>query len=183
MRAATLTALAVAVAFAVAYVYVRPRAGDIIEAREAETATQRVRIEAREEICGGYCLPGAYYAFLSSARDSSGRWRKIMTFRHDDPVPIPRDNIHFVGDRIAYVFMGWMYAVSTDNGTNWTVWNAQEELPEWECCNYGRVKSVDLAADGTGTMTLKTIPDRNGEVPALFTTDFGKRWYTKAPEQ
>src|SRR5688572_13344895 len=44
------------------------------------------------------------YVFEVKVRDSS-EWREIMTTRTDDDVPIPRDQVRFIGDRIAHVFM------------------------------------------------------------------------------
>ncbi len=99
-----------------------------------------------------------------------------MTFRHDDPVPIPHDQVRFVNDRIGFVFMGWMYAVTTDSGASWSVWDSTTNLPHWQCCNYGLIADVHLEPNGTGTMTLHPIPGRSGEVPELNTKDYGRHW-------
>jgi hypothetical protein len=99
-----------------------------------------------------------------------------MTFRHDDPVPIPRDQVRFVSDQIGFVFMGWMYAVSTDGGKKWSVWNAEHDLPNWECCNYRLITDVTIAGNGSGVMRLSPIRDRRGEVPELHTSDYGRHW-------
>ena len=99
-----------------------------------------------------------------------------MTFRDDDPRRIPRENVRLVNDRIGYVFMGWMYAVTIDGGATWSVWNAETDLPNWQCCNYGLIKDVRLASDGAGTMILNSIPHRHGEAPELRTNDFGQHW-------
>jgi hypothetical protein len=106
----------------------------------------------------------------------SDAWRDITTFRHDDAVPIPRDQIRFVNNRVAFVFMGWIYAVTTDGGATWSVWDAGNDLPNWQCCNYRLITDVKLNVDGTGTMTLNPIQDRPGEVPQLRTKDFGRHW-------
>jgi len=100
-----------------------------------------------------------------------------MVFRHDDPDPIPRDQIRFVNESIGNAFMGWMYAVTTDKGASWSVWDAQQDLPKWQCCNYRLVGDVKLEVDGTGAMRLNTIPGRSGEAPELHTNDYGKHWY------
>ena len=73
--------------------------------------------------------------------------------------------------------MGWMYAVTTDGGVNWSVWSAKSDLPGWECCNYGLIQDVQFAPDGAGTMRLSVIDPRRGEVPELYTRDYGRSWH------
>lgn len=148
--------------------------GKITEAWETANTTFKVRVRRYEEQNGGF-VGGGYYVF-ESAQLGSDNWGKIMTFRHDDPVPIPREQVRFVNDRIAYAFMGWMYAVTTDAGTGWSVWNAEADLPKWQCCNYALIQNVSVESDGTGLMTLNPIPQRPGEVPELLSTDYGKHW-------
>lgn len=153
----------------------RPRQGNKVnETWETTNKTFKIRVTAYAEENGGF-VGGAYYLFQSTAYDSD-TWRDILTFRHDDPVAIPRDQVRFVNDKTAFVFMGWMYAVTSDGGITWTVWNAQTDLPKWSCCNYRLVKDVRIMADGTGIMTINPIPERQGEVPELHTTDYGQHW-------
>jgi hypothetical protein len=120
-------------------------------------------------------VPGAYYKFESSDA-AKNQWREIATFRHDDPVPIPREQVRRINHKVAYLFMGWMYAVTTDGGKSWTVWNAKRDLPGWQCCNYRLIGDVMLNADGTGTMMCNVIDTARGEVPRLLTRDFGRTW-------
>lgn len=160
-----------------AYVF-WPRAGEISETWQVANETLRVRIDRREEICWGIC--DAYYVFQSSP-GSVEHWREFMRFRHDDPVAIPRENIRFVNASVAYAFMGWMYAVTTDAGKTWSVWSAETDLADWHCCNYLLIKDVHIEPSGTGTMTLRPITDRPGEVPDLSTTDFGRHWRALGP--
>ncbi len=101
---------------------------------------------------------------------------EIMTFRHDDQVPIPLNQIEFVNERIGFVWMGWKYSVTTDGGDTWSVWDAAKDLSNWECCNYGLISAVEVAADGNGIMKLKPIRGRRGEVPELRTKDWGRHW-------
>ncbi len=51
-----------------------------------------------------------------SAAATSEDWQTIVTFRHDDQVPMPRENVRFVNEHIAYAFMGWKYVITTDSG-------------------------------------------------------------------
>jgi hypothetical protein len=133
-----------------------------------------VRLSAFHEE-NGWPVAGAYYRFESLPRDG-----KIsipaMEFRHDDPVPLPGQNVRFVTADIAYLFMGWKYAVTTDRGKSWAVWNAETDLPNWQCCNYELIARVEVESNGIGKMFLRPIPGRRGEVNQLFTSDFGRHW-------
>jgi len=151
----------------------KPWIGGVTETWESQSQHFKIRVDRRAE--RDAFLPGAFYVFQSAASDS-GQWREVMTFRHDDPVPIPREQVGFVNDRVGYVFVGWMYAVTTDGGETWTVWDAGKDLPNWVCCNYGLIKGVRLEPDGAGVMTLDPIPQRRGEVPELRTKDYGRHW-------
>jgi len=153
-----------------------PRMGDITESFETSNHTFKLRVDRRAEV-GGFMavLNGAYYVFRS-APVGSDNWHDIMTFRHDDPNPILRDQVRFVNERVGFVFMGWMYAVTDDGGRTWAVWDAGHNLPNWLCCNYRLITDVQLNPDGTGTMTLNPIQDWRGEVPQLHTRDFGRHW-------
>ena len=150
-----------------------PRTGATFESWETANQKFKVRADAHHE--EHTFLPGAYYVFRS-APVGSDAWHDIMIFRHDDPNPIPRDQVRFVNDRVGFVFMGWMFAGTTDAGATWFVWDADNDLPKWQCCNYRLIKAVHLEPDGTGTMTLNPIQDRSGEVPELRTKDYGRHW-------
>ena len=132
-----------------------------------------VRISAFPEEHGGF-VPGAYYRFES--RGDGKNWVTAMEFRHDDPVPIPRQNVRFLTPESAFVFMGWKYAITTDGGKRWRVWNAETDLAGWHCCNYRLIRQVELSQNGRGKMILSPIQDRPGEVPELVTSDFGVHW-------
>jgi hypothetical protein len=174
-RIAIVSVTLIVVAAALGWLYWRttPRMGAVFETWETANQTFRIRVDAHTEEHA--FLPGAYYVFRS-APSGSNNWRNIMTFRHDDPNLIPRDQIRFVNDRVAFAFIGWMYAVTADGGVTWSVWEAGRDLPDWLCCNYRLINDVQLNADGTGTMTLQPIQDRQGEVPQLRTKDFGRHW-------
>jgi hypothetical protein len=144
----------------------------VLETWEFRRGERRILVTAYAE--KNSFVPGAYYTF--EALDALNNRREIMTFRHDDPVPINKNGVVFPSDDIGYVFMGWMYAVTTDGGSSWHVWNADKDLPGWECCNHELIQDVDIAPDGTGTMKLNPIRQRPGEVPALRTKDYGRHW-------
>lgn len=125
-------------------------------------------------------VAGAYYRFESLPSDSKD-WVIAMEFRHDDPVPIPRENVRFMPPKSAFVFMGWKYAVTTDGGKHWRLWNAETDLAGWRCCNYGLIQQVELEPSGAGKMILHPIADHPGEVPELVTSDFGGHWAPPQP--
>jgi hypothetical protein len=146
-----------------------------------DTTNQTFRVRAEKYLEGRQFGPvnGAAYVFSSARHKSAGDWHEIMTFRHDDPVSLHIEQIRFVGDQVGFVFMGWKYAVTTDAGTTWSVWDAQRDLPNWQCCNYALIAGVQINADGTGKMTLNSLADSPGEVPSLVTKDFGRQLGTR----
>lgn len=148
--------------------------GRVLESWETDNPSFQIRVVAHAERFSGV-VGGAYYVF-SAKRRGANQWHEFMTFRHDDPVPIPRENTRFVAQNIAYTFIGWMFAVTVDGARTWSIWDAKSDLPKWRCCNYGLIGDVQLQTDGTGQMTLNPIQGRSGELPKLCTTDFGRHW-------
>ncbi len=171
----------ISIALVVAVVGIaKPWIGDITETWETGHGSIKVRVENRAENFAW--LPGAYYVFESSPPGSNS-WREIMTFRHDDPGQIPRENVRFVSDQVAYVFMGWMFAVTADGGATWSVWDAVKDLHQG-CANYSLIKDVDIAPDGAGVMSLNSdAPGCGDKLHQLQTRDYGKQWspYTAPP--
>lgn len=151
----------------------KPRRGDKINERwETRNETFKVRVTAYAEENGGF-VGGAYYVFESTPLGSD-TWREIMTFRHDDPVPIPREHVRFVNDRVGYVFMVYKYAVTTDGGATWQTWDIVGDLPEWQN-NRAAIKDVKISENGVGVMSLNPFSDRP-KVTELFTKDYGRHW-------
>lgn len=123
-------------------------------------------------------VSGAYYRFESMPRGGKD-WVLAVQVRTDDDVPLPVKNVHFVSTDAGFLFMGWKYAVTTDGGQHWAVWNAERDLPDWQCCNYGLIGNVEMMSSGVGKMTLRPIQGRRGEVDQLFTSDYGRHWTVK----
>ena len=155
------------------WMFAQPKRGKLIESWESIGKSLKFRVEEYGET--NTYVAGAYYDFRYTLVGSEN-WSTIMTFRHDDPVPIPRKNVRFVNDQIAYVFMGWKYAITTDSGKTWSLWNAETDLPGWRCCNYELIGDIDIRPNGSGKMTTNQILGRSGELPVLHTTDFGRHW-------
>lgn len=170
-----LVAAGLVILFALFLLLLSPRRGKVIESWQTGNNTFTIRVTARSERLALPGLGGAYYSFDSNTVGSE-QWTKILIFRHDASVWIPRDQVRFVNDKIGYVFMGWMYGVTLDAGTTWSIWNAQRDLPDWQCCDYNLIKDVWIAPDGTGTMQLNPIRQGPGEVAELRTTDYGRHW-------
>lgn len=147
--------------------------GDLIEEWETANTTFSVRITAYEE--EALIHPGAYYIF-QSAPIGSENWQQIMDLKFDDPVPIPREQVRFVGDRIGYAFMGETYAVTTDGGHTWTLWNSDAELRDRVDVRSRSIERVNVSADGTGIMHLYANPFQQGAAPTLRTQDYGRHW-------
>ncbi len=132
-----------------------------------------IRIVQREEVCWP-CLAGSYHA-LEARAPGGDRWRPVMTFRHDDFPSFGQEAVTVVDDRVAFVVMGWMYAVTTDGGREWSTWDAAHDLPGFHYGdNYHLIAGVTLTPDGSGTMLIDVI--HPNEPPHLVTTDFGRTW-------
>ena len=147
--------------------------GPVLERWQNENKKFKIRGISYEET--GADENGTYYQF-QSATVGSNEWHEVMSFRHDDRPKIPTDQVRFVNNDTAYIFMGWKYAVTTDAAQSWSVWTAERDLPNWQCCNYSLIADVTIANDGNGIMRLNPIEDRRGEVSLLRTTDYGRHW-------
>jgi hypothetical protein len=153
----------------------KPRVGDIIETWETKNDTFRIRATAYDEK-GTHPAPGGGYYLFESSPSGVDRWQKIMTFRHDDPVPIPRNQVRFVNQQVAYLFMGWLYAVTVDGGQSWSVWDASKNNHLSKSYNYDMIREVNISPDGSGKMDLNLTGNKREE---LSTKDYGAHWTPK----
>ncbi len=94
--------------------FIPPSVGERLETWETTNTPFKIRIDRHAQANGNYFVPGAYYVFQSAA-SGSDQWREITTFRFDDPIDIPRNQVRFANEKVAYVFMIDMYAVTQDN--------------------------------------------------------------------
>jgi len=149
--------------------------GKVIETWETTNHTFKVRVTAYDEK-GSYPSPGGGYYVFQSAPVGSENWGEIMTFRHDDPIAIPRDQVRFVSDLVGYVFMGWQYAVTTDGGRSWSLWDASKDPALSKTYRYDSILGVSISPDGNGEMTFRLT----GETKQGFKTkDYGQHWSTE----
>lgn len=143
----------------------------INEIWETSNRVLKIRITSYAEENGGF-VPGAYYVF-EAVRLDSAKWQEVMTFRHDDPVPIPKDQVRFVNDQTAYFFMVYKYAITTDGAKTWFVRDIVTDLPDWQQ-HRPSIKDVRIASDGSGTMELTS--STNEQARPLRTKDYGRHW-------
>jgi hypothetical protein len=140
-----------------------------------ETANETFRIRIIEYDEKGAAVTGTYYVFESAKVNSNG-WHEIMTLRHDDRPGIPSGNVRFVNQRIGYLFMGWMYAVTTDGGMTWAVRDITKEVSDNELGRSGTIQDVQITPDGRGTILITRDHSEPGPPPELRTTDYGRHW-------
>ena len=164
-------------ALPVLMLFLPPSKGEMLETWETTNTPFKIRVDRHAEKNGGF-VPGAYYVFQSAA-SGSDTWREVMTFRHDDPVDIPREQVRFANDQIAYVSMSWMYAVTTDGGNTWRVSKMWDFLPDGEKCLYSCIEDLRIDASGTGEVKLNIIGSPKDKLKILGTDDFGKTWREK----
>lgn len=153
-----------------------PYMGGVTESWETSNQGFKLRIDRHSE--ENAFLGGAYYVFQSASTDTDN-WHEIFTARHDDPNPIPRENLQFVNPQIGYVFFGPKYAVTTDGGRSWVVWDAWEANKIWQFEKYKlypSIEAVSVGSDGRGKMRLFSITDKAVNQPELRTTDYGRSW-------
>lgn len=120
---------------------------------------------------------GRYYTFTvpQMIGDYEGK-SIIFNILPDRPVPFDPNQVKIFNDKIAYVYLGWMFSVTLDGGRSWHLWDGERKLPEWQCCDPGLIQEVEISDQGTGVMTLKPDPKRPESMQILRTTDFGQNW-------
>jgi hypothetical protein len=155
-----------------------PRRGGAFDTWETGNKLFKIRITAYEEEGRSFSPARPYYVFECKALGLED-WREIMVIQDESRPTIPHEQVKFVNEQIAYVFMGLKYAITTDSGQTWCVWDAEKTLPKWMLQNSKRIQQVDVASNGTGVMKLEPIPQWKGAWPALYTADYGYHWHVK----
>jgi len=146
----------------------------ILQTVTDENGVFEVRVTAfQEDRSFGRAFAGADYHF--EVRTPGAGWRKIMEFHHDDQVAVGKNQVRFVNERVAYVFIGWLYAVTTDAGQTWHIWDANNSgILGTERIGYDGIQSIKLDTEGRGRMLLNVI-GRQDRIE-LTTEDFGITW-------
>src|SRR5262249_1169731 len=118
-----------------------------------------------------------YYTFTMTRNvDDQERARIIFNILPDEAVPLSTNLVNIISDKIAYVYLGWMYSVTLDGGKTWHLWDAERNLPGWDCCNPGLIQEINLSDQGSGVMTLRPDPNKPESQVSLHTDDFGQHW-------
>jgi len=149
------------------------RGEHIIRTWETANKTFKMRIKEYDEK-GSIVLPHYYYSFEATGIESNS-WHEIVTVRIDEDIEIPKDQVRFVNDQIGYLFMLGKYAVTTDGGKSWQVWDANRNESNTQYPNERFIKQVNLNTDGRGTIQLVSRTSQK-ETIELQTNDYGVNW-------
>lgn len=157
----------------------KPWLGEVTETWQTESQGFRIRVDRHD--ARGLFVPGTYYVF-QSAPVGSDAWQEIFTihtFTLKRSSPIPRENARFINSQIGYVFYQEKYAVSTDAGRSWAVWDAREadkNLGFEKHKLYPLITEVRVESNGRGRMRLSSLTDSSDDQPELQTFDYGRSW-------
>ena len=153
-----------------------PRPGKLKERWELSNETFRIRVEVFDEGNKAHMFePGCHIA-LSSAPIGSGPWRQFGRAYFSQCDQETKDRVRFVNPRVAYVFLQWWYTVTVDGGASWSTWDVAAHLPGQAFYNPRLIKTVSIAADGAGTMTLNREGTAQKIPLTLVTSNFGVAW-------
>ena len=148
-----------------------PSKGELLSTVERENPNFSVRINCfREKRTFAQALAGANYIFEVKTKNEINS-REIMFVELDDVIPIDSKSIGFVNGNIGYVFMKRKYAVTTDGGMNWKIWDGIQ-FPLMKNDLSCGIQNVNVEENGSGVMSLN-CSDRRKE---LITKDFGISW-------
>jgi hypothetical protein len=144
----------------------------ILDRWETRNSALAIRVTQYQE--KHFPLSKFRYVFEGKSENSDG-WIQIMTTSANDDVPIPRDQIRFISNQAAYIFMSDKYAITTNGGLSWFVWRTEDGQRQMKYPGQFFIKDVSLKEDGQGTLVLAS---RSSDTAAstLQTSDFGHSW-------
>ena len=154
-----------------------PSRGDVYETRLFEGKNVIIRANAyKEDFHGAFALSGGIHTFEARPR-MAAQWTTLFECRHAAPIPIHECHGDFVADDIAFLYMRWVFYLTTDGGRSWSSWCPSKDLPDWSGeagAHASGIAEVKIAPDGTGTMLLQ---DEDKDIRALLKTrDWGHTW-------
>ncbi len=142
------TCLSTAVALTIATACVSQRREQLDQWQQGN-GTFEVRVtELNESTQWG---PSQFCYHFETAVTNKSAWNEITTVCTDDDIEIPKGQVRFVNERIGYLFMVRKYAVTTDGGNSWQVWDVDQGAPDRQYRNERFIKEVKISADGSGT--------------------------------
>ena len=157
------------------------RGDDVLGTWDETNGAFKIRITAYDEKLG---IPPQrfYYTFEASGPDST-QWHEIMTCRRKNVLGTPHEQVKFVANHSAYVFLADKFATTIDAGRTWSVWDGYRIRRDMNI-NYGwiYIRSVSISADGAGEMVVAEASLSMAEfseardVARLRTSDYGQHW-------
>jgi hypothetical protein len=145
------------------------------DAWETHDGSMRLRIARYDEI-NPISGPGFYYV-LESMPQGSHAWKEAMVERMIHDIPIPRDQLQFLGEGKACFYVHHVFAATTDGGATWAVWDALAEAKRAGFFTGGVfIKEVKVGPDGKGVIALVPRSVLAPPIPDALTTDYGMHW-------
>lgn len=154
--------------------FILPGQGPVVEEWQTQNSKFQVRVQRRPDLYGF----GTYYYIFDSAPSGSNSWREVVRLLHDEPIPLPKNQIRFVNDEVGFLFMELKYAVTTDGGKTWSVFDFVKQYDP-QRHDFSRIANVEVLRDGSGTVRMYGFEGTLKESPSFYTEDFGKRWSPK----
>ena len=139
-----------------------------------ETSKRPLAIRVTEYQEKHFPLSKFRYVFEGKSQNSD-QWTVIMTNITDDDVPIPRDQVRFISNQAAYMFMSDKYAVTTNGGLSWFIWKAEDGLSQMKYPGQFFIKEATVNEDGRGALVLVSHASHTPAVQ-FRTGDFGHSW-------
>ena len=145
----------------------------MIEGWETHNSKFSVRVERRADLYGFM----SYWYVFRSAPNGAVAWHEVTRQLHGEPVALPKKQIRFVGEDVGYLFFQLKYAVTTDGGQTWSVFDfGNNSSFKPENLDYSRIADVEIKADGIGQLTMFKYDPTHGQSILFFTKDYGKHW-------
>jgi photosystem II stability/assembly factor-like uncharacterized protein len=150
--------------------------GGMAEVWEPADAPVKIRLKRFKPWPRTPFLPPSYYA-LESSTNGKG-WREIANWRTDDQYALPKDQVRFVGDRVACVFFRNLYVLTTDGGRTWSTWDSMTALPS---LRFPMIVDAKLEDRGRGSLAVKYVANGGYGTVTLKTNDYGLHWAMPNP--
>ena len=128
-------------------------------------------------------FPPSFYGTFEAAPVGSTDWREITTAIVKSGISEPQSHVTFLSDEMAYVFLSATFAVTTDAGRSWVVWDARDTPRDLQL-NYRvpHIRSASISSDGRGAMVVieryvsMAYFSEDRHATTLRTSDYGRHW-------
>jgi hypothetical protein len=122
-------------------------------------------------------MPPSYYRIESCHEGEN--WQTVARWSQDDPWPVSDIEINVLSSTVAYYFNMVKYAVTTDGGKNWSVFDLYSQSVADNVGKGGDGRAIRVKIDfaGTGKIYLQARDEKDGPMRVIYkTTDFGVTW-------